>query len=331
MPRSAFLAHAFLLAIASMLSACSILTGSLGSAIPDWVLNPPSDNAATIYGVGQGRDLDSAKQSGLKDIAGKLSTYIASESENRDFLANGRGHSTFKQRVNTEIKKMKLSSFQVLKGAQAGDLFYSLVALPRAEFVAEKRSELAEINKQIDSTLAELGHQNALLQLRAYYQSNQLAEQAKPLIALIQAADRTQTFDALLADYRDYQEQEQRLLASSKVYVQPNASLGPFVPHLIGILQSHGLQVSKQAGADGVIKVSGTLREAELFASKSVKYEVDVSVATSQGQSLSRHSYRLTGSSVSSYRVSRNQALQQLSASLSGRDAVFALFSPEQD
>lgn len=329
MPRSAFLAHAFLLTIVSTLSACSTLTGSLGSAIPDWVLNPPGDNTATIYGVGQGPDLESAKQSGLKDIAGKLSTYIASESENRDYLVNGQASSTFKQRVNTEIQKIKLSSFQVIQGAQSGDLFYTLLALPRAEFVAEKRGELTEINKQIDSKLAGLSSKNALLQLQAYYQSNQLAEQAKPLIALIQAADASQNFDAVLADYREYQQQEQRLLASSNVYVQPNASLGPFVPHLIGILQSHGLQVSKQADADGVIKVSGTLREAELFSSKSVKYEVDVSVATSQGQSLSRQSYRLTGSSVSSYQVSRNRALQQLSESLSGRAAVFSLFSPE--
>ena len=305
-------------------------SSSVDNRMPEWVLRPPGDNVATIYGIGEGRDLESAKQNALKDIAGKLATYIKSESENRDYLINGRGDSTFKQKVNTEIKKMKLSNFEVLQSSQSGHIIYTLVALSRAQFVAGKNDELNELNKQIEGVLQQVGQKNLLVQLQAYSQALALADKARPLIALIQAADLEQDKRRHLADYRTYAQKEQQLLEQSKIYMKPNASMAPVVHHIKGLLQSQGLQVGNRAEADGILEVNGIIQEAEVFSSKSVKIELDLTLSTPTNQTLSRTKYTLTGSSVSSYETGRNNALNVLSKQLGSREALFNLFGANQ-
>jgi len=328
-----------LLAIASLtqLSGCMAIFGAKDpslasqSQIPDWVQRPPGDDAVNIYGIGEGRDLEGAKQSALKDVAGKLATHIQSESENRDYLFNGQGSSSFKQKVNTEIKKMKLSNFEVLQASQSGQLIYAMVALPRASFVADKQKTLNELNAQIDAQLKGVEGKNRLVQLQRYHKSIELADQARPLVALIEAADQSQNLRSHIARYRDFAQKEQQLLEKSKIFIKPNASLSAVVHHLKGLLQSQGLQVGDRSGADGILEVKGSMNQAELFSSKTVKIDVDLAMLTPTGQSLSRTKYTLSGSSVSSYDTARQNALSHLDKKLASREALYSLFGADQN
>ena len=301
------------------------------SQIPSWVKKPLGDNPIIIYGIGEGSDLESAKQSALKDIAGKLETYIHSETENRDYLFNGSTDSHFKQKVNTEIKRMKLSNYEVLQSTQSGERIYMQVALSRALFVSEKITELEELDQQIEALLHHVGQKNRLVQIQRYQQALTLANQAKALIALIQAADNDQDKRGYLTKYRDYAQQKQRLLEQSKIYLVPNVALEPVVHHIKGLLQKQGLQLGSRTDADGILEVAGSIQEAEIFSNKSVKIDMSISVSTSEGQSLSRADYTLTGSSVSNYETSRSQALSKLSEQLDSREKLYKLFGDSEN
>jgi len=59
--------------MASVNAGCATSGSSAQSVdLPDWVLSPMQDNINTLYGLGQGRTMEAAKQAALADVAAKL-------------------------------------------------------------------------------------------------------------------------------------------------------------------------------------------------------------------------------------------------------------------
>jgi len=293
--------------------------------IPEWVKTPPGDNLISMHGIGEGYNLDSAKQSALKDIAGKLATNVKSESENRDYLYNGMGSSAFQQKINTQVKDTKLTNYEVLKTIRSQGQTYVLIAMSRSAFVKDKLDQLKEINSKIKSELSEVKQKNKLLQLVSYNKAIQLAIQARPLIYLIHAADSEQNKQGDLEKYRDNEQKEKRLSETTKFFLSSDPSLAPLVDQVKKVLQTNGFQVGSRATADSLLEISGSISENEIFSSKNVKIDFDIQVKTVTGHVISANNYQLTNSSITSYAVAQENALASFRSQIESKSQVYKM------
>jgi len=296
---------------------------SVNTDIPSWVKVPPGDNAQNMYGIGEGYNLDSAKQSALRDIAGKLSTNVKSETDSRISERNGYTDSSFNQKIKTQIKDTKLTNYEVLKTNQSNGQYYVLLAMSRSAFVKDKLDQLSEVSSKIDTELHQVDQQNKLLQLVSYNKAIQLANQARPLIYLIHAADSQQNKQAYLETYREYEQKEKRLSETTKFYLKSDPSLAPLVHQIKRVLQTNGFQVGAQREADSILEIRGSIDEVEIFSTKTVKINFDVLVKTSKGQLVSTKSYQLTGSSVTSFKTGQQNAMNKLTSKLHDKAGVY--------
>ncbi|KZZ34788.1 MULTISPECIES: LPP20 family lipoprotein [unclassified Oleiphilus] len=311
--------------IALLLSIAFPMASWADDSIPSWVKRPPADDSQFMYGVGEGDNLDSAKQSALKDIAGKLSTNVSSESENRDYLSNGVSESSFSQKVNTRIQDVKLSGFDVRESLKRANKHYVLLAMKRSTFVADKVNQLNEVNNSIDAELQGLSGKNKLLQLLAYNQANTYAIQGRELVSLIHAADPSQNKQGDLDRYRSFVQKEKALLEQTKFSLNSDASLKPLVRHIKKIMQTNGFQVTSPMRADSIIELEGSIKEKEIFSTKMVNIDLEILVKTDSEQLVSSNSYQLKGSSVSSFDSSRDKAMQQIANEVKSKIDVYRM------
>jgi len=293
--------------------------------IPQWVKAPPGDNTISMYGIGEGYNLDSAKQSALRDIAGKLATNVKSETETRTSLRNGYSDDSFNQSINTQIKDTKLTNYEVLKTTQSHGQYYVLLAMSRSAFVKDKLDQLTEITSKIDTELHQVNQKNKLLQLVSYNKVIQLAGQARPLIYLIHAADSQQNKQSYLEKYREYEQKEKRLSETTKFYLNAEASLSPLVHQIKRVLQTNGFQVGSRASADSILEIRGAISEAEIFSTKTVKISFDVLAKTKTGQLVSSKSYELSGSSVTSFKAGQQNAMSKLTSKLKDKAGIYEM------
>ncbi len=295
------------------------------ASLPSWLSKPPADDGQYMYGVGEGDYLEEAKQAALKDIAGKLSTNVSSETENRDYLYNGVGESSFSQKVNTRVKDVKLSGFDVRESVKSANKHYILLAMKRSAFVNDKVNQLNEVNHSIDAELQQVEGKNKLLQLLAYNQANTLAIKGRELVSLIQAADSSQNQQGDLDRYRSFVQKEKSLLEHTKFFLKSDASLKPLVRHLKKIMQTNGFQLTGQKQADSIIELEGVVSEKEIFSSKMVNINFDILAKTNSGQLVSTNSYQLKGSSVSSFDSAKAQAMQQIGKNIANKIDVYRM------
>lgn len=88
------------------------------NAVPNWLLNPPQDNAQFLYGVGQGQNRQSAINSALADLSSKLGITVNSQFKT-ELSVKDRGFELIKRdsqkSVTTQVNAIKISQYQVVE------------------------------------------------------------------------------------------------------------------------------------------------------------------------------------------------------------------------
>lgn len=295
------------------------------TSIPQWVKTPPRDNGQFLYGIGEGYSLDKAKQSALKDIAGKLATNVKSETENRTSLNNGLTDSSFSQKINTQVEDIKLTDYELIKSSQQQDRIYVLIAMSRAAFIQDKQDQLKDLNTRIAAELKGIDSKNKTLQLVGYNHVINLANQARPLLYLLRTTDPLFDGQHELDTYRQYEQKEKQLAATTDFYVTSAPAIAALTEQVKTALQSNGFQLNNQTRADGVIEIKGSINKAEIFSTKSVKINLNVLVKTATGQLISSKSYLLTGTSVDSYESAQRNAMNTLTQKIKDKAGIYLM------
>ncbi len=302
----------------------SAITTQATEQIPNWVKTPPADNATSIFGLGEGDSLESARQSALKDIAGKLETHVKSETENRAFLRNDQISSSFEQNIQTQVKDTKLVSYEMIKSAHVNGRTYALLAMSRGDFVKDKQHRLNEINEQITQLLSSIKSKSKLEQMIAYNKAFALATEARPYVYIIRAVDAGFDSKPYLKAFDSYQQKEQQLAESIRFYIKSPSELNKVAKYIRDALQTYNFQVTDtKASADAIISLTGEIKKNVIFSSKTVAIVYDMLVSTPQGQLLSKKHFRLNGSSVTNYDVAFETALRQLRTQVETKASLF--------
>lgn len=299
--------------------------------IPQWVQNPLGDTAESIYGIGEGYSLDSAKKSALRDIAGKLMTKISSESVGRASDTDGQSSRSFQQKVNTQIEDTKLTSYETIRAVNMNGQYYVLIDMKRKVFIQDNKNELDEIEAKIAQELNGINSKNKLLQLVHYNQIITLTESAKKPLYLIQSVDSQFDVDQYLKKYRQYSLREKQLSQTTQFKIQNDSGLKKLAQGLENAMKVNGFQVNNNTKADAIIVITGAVNKTEAFSTKMVNIDFIVTVKANNNQLISSKQFKVSGSSVSSYDAGETNALNQIKDKFNNKLDLYTMLGLNAD
>ena len=313
-----------------LLNGCSS-QGTVGK-VPDWVLNPEQDNQQYIFGIGEGRTLDQAKQRGLKDIASKFSISINSATLQKQSLRNGQADQLFTQKINSQVKNIEFTNFKQIKAEQVNQSYFVKVAISRAGFIKEKKSKLDRIIGNVDSILLDVKHSNKIKRLYAYNKVQAETAKAEPLLYLIAVADKSFDIVPYTQQFQKYALNEKRLLSSTIFSIQRPGKLSPIATALSDVMQTHGFQVrNSRSRSDAVIKLRGGVKYSKAFSTYNSRINFSFLVQSKKGVIYSKKSYQMNGASVSSYQTAYTNAVKEFLDVVKSRSDVYELLGFEDN
>ena len=309
-----------------LLSACAT-TGP--AQLPEWVLNPPTDNASAIYGVGEGAALRTARDDALAVIAGKLEVRVTSDVLTETTLANGREESNTRNRVRTTTEALKLSEFQTENSAQVANRLYVLLSIKRQVLVASILNDLERLDSEINARLSSTGNPSKLKRLYRLTLAKALISEALDKALLAQSVSQNpglkQTQAAHYQSLLQEREQLQQNLSLAVAWDKSTPEIGERVLTMLLELGLHAEANKAGAAYDGRIVVTGTPSRREIFDEFHVQLDAVVALQDSEGSEISSARYKAAASSLSDHQSAQKTADRQIADEVQGRGIWRAL------
>jgi len=305
----------------------SFLTGCASTNkqqnLPLWVLEPPVDNSQSIYGIGEGVNLDTAKQSALKKIASNFSINVASNTSIKESVYNDKSDFLFQQNVETSVKNIELTQYELLKTEHANGLYYVMLSISRPEFIVDKQGKLNSIINSIEIELKNISQKNKVEQLYRYNKVLLWIQQAEPLLHLLSVVDGNFNSTKYENLFKHYIESEKHLLATTYFYINSDKKLNSIAALINSSLQTYGFQITNKANADGIIYINGKIHQADVFSTKNVRIDFNILVKSKQEQIYKKSTYTINGSSISSYKSAEEMAINRFSNQIKSKSDIY--------
>ena len=277
---------------------------------PEWVKNPPSDDAGAIRGVGQGNTIEEARGNALGVIAGKLKTRVQAELETEQVLEDGEESSFTRNRVQTTTESLGLSDYEVLKTASSGDQQFVLVEVDRSTLVQKLKSELETMNDELQATLGG-AEQASLTRLHRLNRSEERIREALALVSLIASVDKGADLGRKRSRYNALLSERQSLLQSLRVAVENDAETSVLGDRITRMLLDRGIHTDTADGSgnyNAFLRISGETNRSERFGEKHVHLKVKFHLVNDNGESVTTARYEAGASSLSNYASARDSA-----------------------
>lgn len=297
--------------------------------LPDWVLNPPADNATTIYGVGEGAALRTARDDALAVIAGKLETRVTSDVLTETRLENGREESRTRNRVRTTTEALELSEYQTENSAQVANRLFVLLSIKRQALVSSILNDLDRLDSEIEARLSGSDESSRLKRLYRLILARALISEALDKALLVQSVSQNSAFKRdRAAHYQSLLDERERLQQNLTLAVSWDRNTPEIGERVLTMLLELGLHAeADKSGAsyDGRIVISGVPSKREIFDEYHVQLDTVVALEDSQGSEISSARYKAAASSLSDHESARKTANRQIAKEIQERGLWRAL------
>ncbi|MGC8121091.1 LPP20 family lipoprotein [Marinobacter sp. VGCF2001] len=305
--------RSILLFPALVLSACAT-TGP--AQLPDWVLAPPADNASTLYGVGEGAALRTARDDALAVIAGKLEVRVTSDVLTETTLTNGQEDSSTRNSVRTTTEALKLSEYQTENSAQVGNRLFVLLSIKRQTLVTSLLNDVERLDREISARLSNSGDQSRLKRLYRLTLAKSLVSEALDKVLLVQSVSQNPGLkQQQAAQYQNLLEERERLQQNLTLAVAWDKHTTQIGERVLTMLLEAGLHAEANkpgAAYDGRIVVAGTPSQREIFNEFHVQLNAVVSLQDNRGSEISSARYKAAASSLSNHQSAQKTANRQI-------------------
>jgi hypothetical protein len=152
--------------------------------IPQWVNSvPPSDTATTMYGLAVGKNREAAIKAALSDMISHVGVSIESSFEQNEKLQYNRLSSVTKSQIKSEISKVKINNYKVLKSYKISyNEFAVMIETDKMKFVKGLKDELQKKKNSIKNNLDNVASQDRITR---YNVKKELTKEAKSMIPLV--------------------------------------------------------------------------------------------------------------------------------------------------
>lgn len=291
------------------------------TTLPVWVTQPPKDDSATLWGVGEGPDLESAKRSALKDVAAKLRVSISAQLESRTTVSNQSVDRYARTRVSEDVQRTEFRNHALEKSVSSSQGFYALVRVDRQAFVADAVQKLAAAEKEISTLLSNIETAPPVERFVAQQKALPWLEKAVVSSQILVTVDTS--FDCNRLQKHESTLHKAKNSANELVFEIKAGSDSQDVSQAVrGFLNDTGVRIGK-GGAPLIIESSST--QDVIFGSKTVKLQVGLNVLDAKGRTLTTREFISNGSSVNDFRAARQAAIKNFGEKLRTEGPVTAL------
>ena len=289
-----------LLLVVMVLSSGCFSLGSKGEqqSIPNWYLNSPANTSSTIYGVGEGSNLEDAKSAALNSMSARLVVAVGSSLQKLTTSSTNGGYSKeVTQDIKVDVEKIQFTNAKVEKNAVVGENFYVLMSVNRIELFNEKKKSFNIEDEGIETRFDEGAN---LAKLEKIYHikgmSSKIIDNRKKAFVLY-AINNSFDYGPFFSKYDGYLSQIDTLKSELQISVTSNEKNKFFADEIVEKLNNDGYKVV-QNSSNVEINVNNKIRYSEYKGWKIAKVSTTIGVS-SMGKTVSNKTVNTTGRSSS--------------------------------
>jgi hypothetical protein len=305
------------------LAACGFMHSAQasGSEPPAWVTEPPKDNQETMWGVGEGNDLDLAKRSALKDVAARLRVAISAQVESSVTVKQDKVDRFASTRISEDVQRTEFKNYKLEKSAFVGQSYYALVSIDRRAFIADAQQRLAAAEKEIAIRLADCETGSAIEKFIARQKALPWIEKAVAVSQDLSAADSAFDISRLINHQAELS--KAKSAAGELIFdIQAGKDNLDVANTLRTFLNESGMRV----GSGGTSLVVDTRAAQDMiYGAHTVQLRINLSVLDSHDRNLASKEFTTLGSSMTSQQMARQAALKKLGEKLREAGPLVAL------
>lgn len=294
---------------------------------PSWYLNPPHNDGSSLYGVGEGGDLSSAKISALNAIAASLSVTVSSEFKKSESSSSFNGReNAYHAAINTlkaEVKEIEFSDYTIVQNQVLSGRIILLLEVSRSRLFNDQKAKLGQVSKELRAEHANISRKSPLQQAFAYEQSMKKTQKLTALALLAKSINSN--FDT--APYIDQAAQIKQYradaLGSAKVSVTADPEARVFVDALKEGLNDAGIQ-TVSSGANTHIHLKNSFQTDVIYGFTIVKATLLLSTKDTQQRNIATKTINLNGKSRYDAEKAKLSAAQSLSLKIT-QEGIYAL------
>lgn len=275
---------------------------SMGSkevvSIPNWYLNSPQNSATTLYGVGEGANLEDAKSSALNSMSSRLVVAVGSSLQKLTSSDSNGGYSkSITQDIKVDVEKIQFTNARVEKNAVVSGNVYVLMSVNRIELFNEKKKTFYIDDKGIDTIFDE---GVSLPTLEKIYHikkiSPKIIDNRKKAFVLY-AINNSFDYAPYFTKYDGYLAQIDKLKSELQISVSSNEKNRFFADEITQMLNEDGYKVVEYS-SNVQVNVTNKIRYSEYKGWQIAKVSTTVGVK-SIGKTVSNKTINSTGRSSS--------------------------------
>ena len=288
------------------------------SAEPAWVTQPPPNTADSLYGVGEGPDLEDAKRNALKDAAGRLRVSLSSKTQRSVKDENGAVYSSALSEVLHEVQKTEFASAVLDRTAPSVHGTYALVKVDRRAFVKDTRARFEMALGLVDGATRDLDQKPPIEQYRVLQASLPNIRTVLGLGQLLREVDPAFGRESTLQPMAALDERASKTVGDLVFALEYGPGDADVARVVTAFVNGSGMRIAPTSDRPGtlVIAISTSSREQTIFHSKMVLLNVMLAVRNAQLTGLASRRYEVNGSSMSDYAAARASAVVQLGEAL---------------
>ena len=280
---------------------------------PDWVMNPISDTSSHMYGIAEGKSLQSATQSALENVASRLVTSIESEYREHTTASNDTVNTNTDIDVRAQVGNTKIGGYDVDVSKKVGKSYFVRVKVDKQKLL--ETNETALVTALSDAS-EYLDPSKTVSVLKLYEKKRKIQKQ------LAEARQKSLVVQALAgAKYADkYHQKVTRLqqdfntrIEQMVVYIDASSELIPFARRLVQELSIEDVRATteKPAFDSPHVKIRGAFTRGERFDQKYVNANTSIDVYDEFGKSLTSRQVIIDGQAFISHESAINSAINK--------------------
>ena len=271
------------------------------SELPPWVLSPPADSNLYLYGVGEGASRDHAVKKALAEIGGKLGTSVKSDLSIQKTLKNNQEALSLQENIDSSVKKIEFSNFEVENAAKAAGKVYVLVRLDRLAMANKLKNDVEQGRNDLRNDFSRYKQYSSLKksQVAPDLRKKMDAVRLDAVIAksLTPAYDPSNVLDELSGMKITFSQNKDSL----EVLVERDNNTEAFARKLEELLTQRGVKVAASGPRSGktVINVKGDTEDQQFDIEHWTKLVVSIQVYDERGKILKTYAINESGAGMS--------------------------------
>ncbi len=301
----------FLLALLLLLvSGCSTSQPTVAS----WYHTPPRDTSTTLYGVGEGVDLASAKAMALSQIAHSISMTLESRYDKRDqsirFNTQEQTLQEIEHHITTQAQTLHVTEVHIDNEQWVSGRLYLLVHIERNKLYAEEQRLLEERLKAHRRRIEQTAAHSALeqfVQLQRFHDDLNELQNRITLLHAIDATRDTSPYRREIETYEDRYEAQKKALRLTIVADEKSRGFKQIIAQKLSAL---GINVDS-SGADGTIVLTLQSKKEQLSGYYIEQCRLHVNCRDADAVGVASRDYVLVGTSRIDFSQSYHDCVQQ--------------------